>query len=61
MRKNSGNLGMEEDENEINLKYDKLKNLMDVNNYTFEKIVEVIKNFKNYFVFFYKITQLLKK
>ena len=34
-------------ENEINLKYDKLKNLMDVNNYTFEKIVEVIKNFKN--------------
>jgi len=34
-------------ENEINLKYDKLKNLMDVNNYTFEKIIEVIKNFKN--------------
>ena len=34
-------------ENKINLKYDKLKNLMDVNNYTFEKIIEVIKNFKN--------------
>ena len=34
-------------ENEINLKYDKLKNLMDVNNYTFEKIINVIKNFKN--------------
>ena len=34
-------------ENEINLKYDKLKNLMDVNNYTFEKIIDVIKSFKN--------------
>jgi rfaE bifunctional protein kinase chain/domain len=34
-------------ENEINLKYDKLKNLMDVNKYTFEKITDVIKKFKN--------------
>ena len=34
-------------ENEINLKYDKLKSLMDVNNYTFDKIIEVIKSFKN--------------
>ena len=34
-------------ENEINLKFDKLKNLMDVNNYSFEKIADVIKNFKN--------------
>ncbi len=34
-------------ENEINLKYDKLKNLMDVNGYTFEKIIEVVKNFKD--------------
>ena len=34
-------------ENEINLKYDKLKNLMEVNNYTFAKLEEVIKNFKN--------------
>jgi rfaE bifunctional protein kinase chain/domain len=34
-------------ENEINLKFDKLKNLMDVNNYTFEKLKEVIKNFNH--------------
>jgi len=34
-------------EKEINLKYDKLKNLMDVNNYTFDKIINVIKSFKN--------------
>ena len=31
----------------VNIKYDKLKNLMDVNNYTFDKIIEVIKSFKN--------------
>ncbi len=34
-------------ENEINLKYDKLKNLMDVNKYTFEKITDLITKFKN--------------
>ena len=34
-------------ENEISLKYDKLKNLMDVNKYTFEKIIDVIRKFKN--------------
>jgi len=34
-------------EKEINLKYDKLKNLMDVNNYNFDKIINVIKSFKN--------------
>tara|TARA_B100001248_G_C27366654_1_gene449380 strand:- start:57 stop:1568 length:1512 start_codon:yes stop_codon:yes gene_type:complete len=34
-------------ENEISLKYDKLKNLMDVNKYTFEKVIDVIRKFKN--------------
>lgn len=34
-------------ENEINLKYDKLKNLIDVNNYDLDKIIKIFKKLKN--------------